>query len=67
MKERDVIAARLLAALAVPFIMSACSDGVPASPAAMRAGDAPKQILDKASADTATAARQAAERTDKAE
>jgi hypothetical protein len=60
-------AARWLATVAVPFVLSACGDKVPESQAARRAGDVPKQIVDKAAADADKATRQGADRMDKAE
>jgi hypothetical protein len=44
------------------LVLGGCGDKVPQSEAAKRIGEVPKQTIDKAAADTATALRQSADR-----
>ena len=47
--------------------LAACGDKVPESAAAKKLGNAPKEIIDKASTDAAKAVQQGAERTSDAD
>ncbi len=51
-----------LAALCAVGLLAGCGDKVPESKASQKMGEVPKQIVDKAAADTAKAMQQDAER-----
>ncbi len=51
-----------LAAACAAWLLFGCGDKVPESQAAKSVGEVPKQIVDKAAADTAKAMQQDAER-----
>jgi hypothetical protein len=59
---------RLSIAIAMTVaLVAGCGDKVPESQAARRVGEAPKQVVDKAAADTAKAMEQAAARNREAD
>ena len=56
-----------IGAAACAALLAACGDKVPASEAAKKLGNAPKEIIDKAATDAAQAVKQGAERTSDAD